>query len=138
MGALRKIRYSYSQEGGKKLKNLVVRAGLNPVHENNPVVGTFQGPGVTGGEHYVDFDGAKTVEYLMFQLQGEGRLQVNGVKPRITSTSKSKSIIVFVCVCERKYFIFIFGHILYIRFYFRIDKWMGTNNLQMYSKTASF
>ena len=49
---------------GESLKNLEIRAGYSSELDENPVVGTFKGPGWTGGEHYIPFGKRVTVEYI--------------------------------------------------------------------------
>ena len=58
-----------------------VRAGTDSNNNglNNPVVGTFPGPGWTGGQHYIEFTHAVTATYINIQLNGKDYLQVNGV-----------------------------------------------------------
>ena len=64
---------------GQRLKNLQVRAGVNPGLKNE-VVGTFKGPGETGKEYLIPFDREVTAEYISFQIMEKGTLQVNGIK----------------------------------------------------------
>ena len=64
---------------GERLRNLEVRAGMNP-GLNNQVVGEFKGPGSTGGVHVIRFEGPVVAQYLTFQLIGKQNLQINGIR----------------------------------------------------------
>ena len=64
---------------GERLVNLEVRAGVSP-GLTNEVVGRFAGPGFTGGVHLIKFDRVVMVQYLSFQIMGNGNLQVNGIR----------------------------------------------------------
>ena len=82
---------------GKRLKNLEIRAGPSPVLEENPVVGTFKGPGVKGGEHYISFGRKITVDYISFQIKGSQQiLQINGIAPQLEGIY----VIHITCTCK--------------------------------------
>ena len=56
-----------------------MRAGMSP-GLNNDVVGTFTGPGTTGGVHIIRFDRKVKASYIVIQMKGTGILQVNGFR----------------------------------------------------------
>ena len=64
---------------GKQLENLEVRAGTKN-DTTNEIVGTFEGPGVTGGRHVVQFIKSVVADFLTFQLMKKnGILQISGI-----------------------------------------------------------
>ena len=66
-------------EGGERLENLEVRAGTKN-DNTNEIVGTFQGPGVTGEKHVVQFTKPVVADFLTFTLKKQnGILQINGI-----------------------------------------------------------
>ena len=66
-------------EGGERLENLEVRAGTKN-DNTNEIVGTFAGPGFTGGRHVVQFTKPVVADFLTFQLKKKNAiLQINGI-----------------------------------------------------------
>ena len=64
---------------GERLENLEVRAGTKN-DNTNEIVGTFAGPGVTGGRHVVRFTKPVVADFLTFQLKKQPAiLQINGI-----------------------------------------------------------
>ena len=64
---------------GERLENLEVRAGTKK-DNTNEIVGTFAGPGVTGGKHVVQFTKPVLADFLTFQLKKkEAYLAINGI-----------------------------------------------------------
>ena len=57
--------------------------------DGNPVVGEFEGPGVTNGQHFISFGQTVSVEYLTIQITGEEFLGINGVKFHPTPRGKA-------------------------------------------------
>ena len=66
---------------GERLKDIEITSPIEAKSYDSPVVGTFKGPGNTGGEHFVSFGEAVTFTYIRFQMKGKGILQINGIKP---------------------------------------------------------
>ena len=64
---------------GERLKDVEVRAGMSPGLDND-VVGTFTGPGTTGGVHTIRFNRKVKASYIVIQIKGTGILQVNGIR----------------------------------------------------------
>ena len=68
--------------GAKGLHDLEIRAGLT-AGLSNEIVGTFKGPGTTGGIHVVRFTSRKLVEYLTIQSKptdgSTTTLEINGL-----------------------------------------------------------
>jgi len=72
---------------GERLKNLEVRAGML-AGLGNKVVGTFKGPGTTGGKTVIVFKKAVVAKYITLQIKGKGTLQVNGIRLNEVSLPK--------------------------------------------------
>ena len=68
-----------------------MRAGTDATWANNKVRGTFLGPGVTGVEHYIEFDEVVDTLYLTIQLKSEDYLQINGVQLLTEKMPKGKA-----------------------------------------------
>ena len=65
---------------GEWLKNLQVRAGMKN-DLTNPLVGTFDGPGKTGGAHEIKFQSSIVARFLTFQSKKKSAvLMVNGIE----------------------------------------------------------
>ena len=74
---------------GDRLRNLEIRAGLDPVPEGttgdvlltqNARVGFFPGPGANGGTYKIMFATPKLVQFITLQLFDRNYLQLNEVK----------------------------------------------------------
>ena len=64
---------------GNRLRNIQVRAGMaNNI--NNPVVGTFKGPGKSKGVYVIRLTKAVRARYIVILMKGKGYLQVNGIR----------------------------------------------------------
>ena len=50
--------------GGERFRDIKVRAGLQSEGFNNPVVGSYRGPGVTGESHYIEFEQTTDTKYI--------------------------------------------------------------------------
>ena len=70
---------------GERLKNVEVRAGTQK-GLGNEVVGTFKGPGVTKGEHVIQFDHEVTATFLSLQLKDKAKnyLAVRSFNQKLT------------------------------------------------------
>ena len=67
---------------GELLKNVEIRGGISSDFEDNPVVGYFEGPGITNAEHYVPLTGFTQMDVLSLQIIGvKESLQINGLRP---------------------------------------------------------
>ena len=64
----------------ERFTNIEVRAGLKEDPLANDVVGRFDGPGVLGGEHHIEFSKVVLTEYFTIQLKRQDYLQINGIK----------------------------------------------------------
>ena len=65
---------------GERLQNLEVRAGMKN-DLTNDVMGSFKGPGTTGGVHVVRFTKPILAEFMTFQLvKKSATLQINGIR----------------------------------------------------------
>ena len=61
-------------EQGESFENVQIRAGSSSSIQDNDVVGTFKGPGVTGGEQYIQFSKRfmeNGVEYVTIEITSE-------------------------------------------------------------------
>ena len=47
---------------------------------NNPVVGTFKGPGKSRGVHIIRLTRRVRARYVVILMKGKGYLQINGIR----------------------------------------------------------
>ena len=64
---------------GDRLRNIEIRAGMAN-NLNNPVVGTFKGPGKTKGVYVIRLSKAVRARFIVILMKGKGYLQINGIR----------------------------------------------------------